>query len=478
MANKKCLKVDTHTQNYNYFVEFLYWLGDRKGFTELGLRPEIIAKVIFMKPSTIKGYISRARVSGILVNPSKVLYKATQEYSSNEYDVDIDTLEAYLKSQNVEMDAFVGTQMVDAYFEQIIRENEAKSAKRSKNKAQSARRFLKEDTHIIGMGIINKWNDILYHKGLGKFVDYYLEDEKLRATNILSPTWNPTNDTHKDSEDYERLHKRENLLKEFGIEHPVEYDVNGSIYRLTFNLFHEELLPEGVDIYKMMWDKLGIDAPFTKEVRKHFKTACMPIYMKPQSIGSNIDLYYRIKTCKRNGVKIKFDPKKIAQFEAYEYWETIVPDLKSFLYKLKDVMLEVMGIEKFLNRRIFLYESELIALVKVKFYERYGTLLLNAYDGFYGEATDSNWTEENFLEIYEEAINEMKVIIANPTGIFDKDDEFTDDDRDIMIGLRETASMVVLPATITPIAKKVDYEDIKSWDDVLALEKEGKVMYF
>ena len=72
----------------------------------------------------------------------------------------------------------------------------------------------------------------------------------------------------------------------------------------------------------------------------------------------------------------------------------------------------------------------------------------------------------------------MKVIIANPTGIFDKDDEFTDEDRDIMVGLRETASMVVLPATITPIAKKVNYEDIKSWDDVLALEKEGKVMYF
>ena len=138
-------------------------------------------------------------------------------------------------------------------------------------------------------------------------------------------------------------------------------------------------------------------------------------------------------------------------------------------------MLRVLETDNFYHREIFLYESELILKIKIMFFERYGILLLNAYDGFYGDATNPDWNESNFFEIYEEATQTIKSRVINPIDFIAQFEDPTEDDKEFMDDLQKFSAQVVLPAVITPIAT---YEDPKSWDDILALEKEGKVTYF
>ena len=480
MANKKSLKIDTRKDNYNRFLVFVNYYSEVKGTKEVSLRNDYIAKVLGVEKDTVKGYVSRARIAGILVNPSQVVYKASQKNPSNEYDIDLVALTKYLDTQKVEMDPFTGGEMLDKYFEVVGDNLEEKKRKRTRNKTKAANNYLQKSVHYVGMGDCKKWNSILDYKNKSDFKDSFLlvdkDNRTLRAVNVLCNTWNPDNE-HK-TDDEERLHKRENLLKEFGIENPVEYDVNGSIYRLSYNINHKESLPQDVDIYELFWDEMRLGIKFTKEIRVHFKKLCMPIFMKPQSIDSSVGDYWHTKNRINKGIKVKYNPKNQEQFEAYEFFYKLIPNLKKFLYGLRDAMLRVLEIDNFYHREIFLYESELILKIKIMFFERYGILLLNAYDGFYGDANNPDWNEENFFEIYEEATQTIKSRIMNPVDFIAQFEDPTEDDKEFMDDLKKFSALVVLPATITPIAKKVNYEEPKSWDDVLALEKEGKVMYF
>ena len=474
--NKKALK-GTQKDNYNNFLVFVKYYSEVKGTKEVSLRNDYIAKVIGMAKDTVKGYVSRARIAGILVNTTQVVYKASQMHPSNEYDIDLTALTNYLDTQKVEMDPLTGGEMLDKYFEVVNDNLEEKKKKRTRNKGKAVTQYLQKSVHYVGMGDCKKWNSILDYKNKSDFKDSFLLTDKdnrtLRAVNILCNTWNPENE-HK-TDDKERLHQRETLLKEFGIKNPVEYDVNGSIYRLSFNINHKDTLPQDVDIYQLFWDEMGLGIKFTKEIRVHFKKLCMPIFMKPQSIESSVEDYWRTKSRINKGIKIKYNPKNQEQYQAYEYFYKLIPNLKKFLYGLRDAMLRVLEIDNFYHREIFLYESELILKIKIMFFERYGILLLNAYDGFYGDATNPDWNESNFFEIYEEATQTIKSRVINPIDFIAQFEDPTEDDKEFMDDLQKFSAMVVLPAKITPIAT---YEDPKSWDDILALEKEGKVTYF
>ena len=76
--NKKALKVGTQKDSYNRFLVFVKYYSEVKGTKEVSLRNDYIAKVIGMTKDTVKGYVRRARIAGILVNTTQVVYKASQ----------------------------------------------------------------------------------------------------------------------------------------------------------------------------------------------------------------------------------------------------------------------------------------------------------------------------------------------------------------------------------------------------------------
>ena len=115
-------------------------------------------------------------------------------------------------------------------------------------------------------------------------------------------------------------------------------------------------------------------------------------------------------------------------------------------------MLRVLETDNFYHREIFLYESELILKIKIMFFERYGILLLNAYDGFYGDANNPDWTEKNFFEIYEEATQTIKSRVMNPIDFIAQFEDPTEDDKEFMDDLKKFSEMVVIPAVMAPIA--------------------------
>lgn len=138
-------------------------------------------------------------------------------------------------------------------------------------------------------------------------------DEKLTALNKLYPEYemkylsygkgrgvNGLESTPKDG--YIRKIKLSNL---FGcrFEDIEEYDVNGSIYRLSYNLNHDEPLAHDVDVYGLLYDaimtNLNIDGPAflssesrRRGIRSTIKQLAMPVYMNGSSYGHMYNLMH------------------------------------------------------------------------------------------------------------------------------------------------------------------------------------------
>ena len=86
-------------------------------------------------------------------------------------------------------------------------------------------------------------------------------------------------------------------------------------------------------------------------------------------------------------------------------------------------MHEVLGVEKFYGRDIFLYESELHADIKVQLLNR-GIFVLNAFDGFFGKPDEL--TQELYFEVYYNATETLKAVLRNDAML---KNEFLEDER-------------------------------------------------
>lgn len=439
------------SKGYNEFLEFINNLSDYNGAEGLSLNQKTIAKTLGRSQSTINDYVRDAREDGYITNKQLVIYKASQKNISHEYDVDKAKVAKHLAEQGILPDESKAKENIAKFKEACICE---RKQKRNKQTAKVASEVKKDYIHgEVNIEYVDKYNLMLLDLGLAKFRDFYLDDNKLRATNIICGTWNPEVEHKKPNniteEEYtERLNKRATLLKEFGIENPVEYDVNGSIYRLTYNLTHDEQLSQEVDIYELFWKKMGYKQAFTKEVRDALKETAMPIYMKPQAIGTTVGKYNRVKAITKEGtVKVKLTEKEQKRFDSYKVWEEMGIDLKALLYDLRDAMKAVLGVDKFFNRAIFYYESDLHAIMKIKLLTDYNIRVINAYDGFYGDKDNENWTEEVFFETYASATDILKQIIASTEKItvFANREDQAQDEEEITNEVREVATIVIMP---------------------------------
>ena len=362
---------------------------------------------------TIGHYIVKAISLGLLEEAGKGFFSLKQKNESTIYNVKLKDLNDYLKNEKGIMafeDPDEAFGQVVAFMESL---NNEEKKKREKNNERNVSRAIREYCHCAFNNRMDEFNEELKKRGLSKFADRYLLENRLRASNIICGTKNPEN--HKDPTDpYYGDLRRYELLQEFGISNRVEFDVNGSMYRLCYNLRHEEQLSQEVDIYYLFWKELGFGLPFDKEVKKHIKKACMPIFIKEHGIKESLKYYEKYKECENSPVKLLLDKGEKERMEAYDFLTnyTNVP-LKNILYPLRKAMKRVLGLkedENFMGKNIFLYESDLHIEMKMILLEQ-GILVINCYDGFYGE--EGVFTKEKFEDAYYKAINEVKGAIED-----------------------------------------------------------------
>lgn len=286
----------------------------------------------------------------------------------------------------------------------------------------------KVDKKVVNKSKVNRKDKIRYNKLNKKLLEnsVYIEKKKLedsiqpefackyldngcfRLTHDICNTINPEHLDKINENNYWRSSDcRLNMLK--GILHTsksniIEYDVNGSIYRLTYNLYHDEPLADNVDIYKLIWDNCGFDVSWrSSKIRTAFKAILMPIYMKCSTINFKSRQWEFID--KHNNLN---NISKIKR-EFYLLHKRLVDvtkiSIKSLLETIKNALFKTLNINKSMGADVFIQESNLHILMREKFIER-GIYSANVYDGFYFDKNDM--TEKEFYAIYREATIELK----------------------------------------------------------------------
>ena len=252
----------------------------------------------------------------------------------------------------------------------------------------------------------------------------YLAEGCLRLTHEICTTVNPEHIEKINEDNYwrsshARIDMLQNLLQD-DIQNIVEYDVNGSIYRLTYNLYHDKILPADTDIYELIWNECNFSIKWTSmnrdKYRKVFKSILMPIYMKPSTINYRasqweyINKYYA-------GHPRKY--KRLSKDEQlfYETYEIFVTDLgidiKTFMKVVQQTMHKVLNTSKFIGSDIFTQESNLHILIREKFLQK-NIRCVNVYDGFY--FIQNQVSEQTFITVYNDALLELKQNLQKGIG--------------------------------------------------------------
>lgn len=250
----------------------------------------------------------------------------------------------------------------------------------------------------------------------------YLEEGCLRLTHEICNTVNPEHTEKINENNYWRSsNARNDMLKTIlNTDNIIEFDINGSIYRLTYNLYHDNLLSFDQDIYELIWNNCNFNISWNDKnkdlYRKSFKLILMPIYMKEYTLGyrSNqweyIHKYYA-------GHPRKYNRLSKQEKEFYESYKIFIDatgkSAKEFLLTVAKAMHKTLNDTKFIGSDIFTHESNLHILIREKLLLK-GIKCANVYDGFYFDK--NSITENEFYSIYNESIQELKTNLFNGYG--------------------------------------------------------------
>lgn len=227
----------------------------------------------------------------------------------------------------------------------------------------------------------------------------YLADGKLRESNRLCATLNPEKE-HEMRLLATDLNYRYNVLTDFFRTNKfIEADTNGSIYRLSYNLNHDELLSHDVDIYAEFWKLAGFKIKMTKTFREHLKVLCMPIFMSNGAKNG----YNALLTLKDDVQLTKSEHNR--KLVLNQLSEALHLDARTILDRLTEAMYKFIGTDQFLEAEIFIHESNLHLLI-LNYCLEHNIQTINVYDGFYFKATDM--TNDKYHDIYDLCTAELK----------------------------------------------------------------------
>lgn len=270
----------------------------------------------------------------------------------------------------------------------------------------------------------------------------YAGDDKLRATNGLCSTKNPERHLDKTDAfygDLVRLEKISNLfetkpvkdtvidasiLEQYGLE---EIDVKASIYRLTYNLTHDDFLDPSVDLYEEFYNKTSLkdikgfrddvssvwfEVTGKKEhmtVRDIVKELSMPLYMGANGRVKVCDWY-----CNRWTLAVELNkPISAKERDRYNTFKSLEMIFGISIYEIVEewysAMKRTLGIVRTMRNQIFWYESDLYIAMLYEFRSR-GIACVNVYDGFY--FVKGSISNEEFYRVYTECLNKIKAQIA------------------------------------------------------------------
>lgn len=232
-----------------------------------------------------------------------------------------------------------------------------------------------------------------------KFRSTYLNEGSNRETNFLCTTLNPSK-SHDSCPPEEMLQYRHVVLSEyFGCDDFEEFDTNGSIYRLSYSIHHNELLSHDIDIYSLFWKEAHFKGRMTKILRDCLKVLCMPAFMSNGAKnGYNSMVVYK----EDNEINSKKDwLKKVA---INKICSATGLQAREVLDRLSDSMYKVLGTNHFLEEEIFIHESNLHILMITEFMKR-NIKVINVYDGFYFSKNSMN--QDVFNKVYDQCTREL-----------------------------------------------------------------------
>ena len=183
---------------------------------------------------------------------------------------------------------------------------------------------------------------------------------------------------------YHGTWRKDYLKKRLGDEYK-HFDVNGSIWRLSYNLSHEDMMPNDVDAYEV-----AHGAKFeSKEQRALFKSIAMRLYFG----GIN-----------QLGVQVENKIREIAEAlgEKYEYSSWRKDAFSDILAEEK--LIACRNIGAFYDSEIFLHES-CIYLKMFKHAIDRRIDIIQVYDSFYYNSSNSI----DFLSLYSQILTQYKI---------------------------------------------------------------------
>lgn len=282
---------------------------------------------------------------------------------------------------------------LDFYFDYISKVDNSSKSISKLAKEEKAKAYLEKNLWTVE--IMEKINE----KRPERLKSSYLAEGKLRENNYLCHTLNPEKE-HQMKLLATDLNYRYNVLTEFfGTEDFIECDTNASIYRLSYNLNHKELLSHDIDIYNEFWKLAGFKAEMTPKFREHLKVLCMPIFMSNATKNGY------------NATLVLKDPMTLSRSEdnrrliLKELSEVLGLDARTILDNLAAAMYKFIGTDSFLQEEIFIYESNL-HLIILDYCHDNDIQAINVYDGFYFKKEDM--TQTKYHEIYDLATQKLK----------------------------------------------------------------------
>lgn len=180
----------------------------------------------------------------------------------------------------------------------------------------------------------------------------------------------------------------------FGEKKWENYDVNGSIWRLTYNLNHDEMLSLDTDVYTELWKAINFGEDFKEGEREQFKYIAMRLYF-----GKNAgrDYLYTFNQYLKgiNEDEIGGDDLRYTINETFGESRILVEEWLNGMY----------------GNEIFLHESFIYLKMFKKIKELINDRLIQVYDSFY---LSNKWFNKDKLNnIYINCINEYKIKYKN-----------------------------------------------------------------
>lgn len=197
----------------------------------------------------------------------------------------------------------------------------------------------------------------------------------------------------------------------------TSHDVKSSIPRVMYLLSHGTWLPETVDIYKMIFDRMKENgsrsledySTFTPELRDFFKTAFMTVNFSKSEQEASSSLSHRILKPKN---RHEVESQRYFKEEYSEEYFSITSGTRSYLdlfvHEYRNALIQTIGFTS--SSSIFLYES-LIYINVLKELVRHSNVF-ECYDAFYLNTNiDSNYIEnlieEKALQVYRTTKNTL-----------------------------------------------------------------------